>query len=103
MAKNKTAALVHPGLVVAEYFGEDANLNNMTKILGCSHSYLVQFLAANPDYTLTKSMCFHLSHYLDTTYQYWMDMQEQYDELILTQHENMFIKKLANNYFDNKK
>ena len=32
MAKNKMAALVHPGLVVAEYFGEDANLNDVSKI-----------------------------------------------------------------------
>ena len=84
---------VHPGHIVMEYF-DQADISKLPKILGCSEEQFNNIISLNPDEGLTRLMCLRLAHHFKTSYEFWYNMQKQYDEALLFEQEESLVRDL---------
>ena len=84
---------VHPGHIVMEYF-DQTDISKLPKILGCSEEQFNNIISLKPDEGLTRLMCLRLAHHFKTSYEFWYNMQKQYDEALLFEQEESLVRDL---------
>lgn len=84
---------VHPGHIVMEYFDQE-DISKLPKILGCSEEQFNNIISLKPDEGLTRLMCLRLAHHFKTSYEFWYNMQKQYDEALLFEQEESLVRDL---------
>lgn len=86
---------VHPGHMIMEY-SDCVSISKLPQILGCSEERFNNLISLKPDEGLTRLMCLRLAHYFKTSYEYWYNMQKQYDEALLYAQEEFLVQDLYN-------
>ena len=84
---------VPPGHIVMEYF-DQTDISKLPKILGCSEEQFNNIISLKPDEGLTRLMCLRLAHHFKTSYEFWYNMQKQYDEALLFEQEESLVSDL---------
>ena len=55
---------------------------------------LNNIISLKPDEGLTRLMCLRLAHHFKTSYEFWYNMQKQYDEALLFEQEESLVRDL---------
>ena len=74
----------HPKELLCEYI-EGLTAEKLGQILACPVPQARQILIFNAP--LSTSMCLRLAHYFDTSFEYWHNMQYNYDISVLKSEE----------------
>lgn len=81
----------HPGLYLMEHL-DSVSSHVLKNVLGCSDEVFNQIVIKhNPHYGLSRIMCVRLAHFFESSYEFWFNMQEQYDHAILTAQEQLLV------------
>ena len=83
----------HPGHMIIEYF-DQVPVNTLPGILGCSQKHFDELITFKPDVGLTRLMCLRLAHHFKTSYEFWDNIQRQYDEAFLFSQEEFLVADL---------
>ena len=76
-----------------EYF-DQTDISKLPKILDCSEEQFNNIISLKPDEGLTRLMCLRLAHHFKTSYEFWYNMQKQYDEALLFEQEESLVRDL---------
>ena len=82
----------HPGEVLREYLG-DASVTTAAAALSVTRASLSRIL--NSHAGISADMALRLSEALDTSAEFWLNLQSQYDLWTASQHTRPMIKKLV--------
>jgi addiction module HigA family antidote len=85
----------HPGEMLREYIGETP-VTEAAQALGVTRANLSRIL--NGHTGISADMAIRLSEALDTSPEFWLNLQMQYDLWIASQRQRPEIKKLVQNY-----
>ena len=92
--KNTFPMATHPGLYLSEHL-DSIPMHVLKSVLGCSDEYFNQLVVKhNPHYSLSRIMCVRLAHFFESSYEFWFNMQEQYDHALLATQEEFLVMDL---------
>jgi len=84
----------HPGSILLEYL-DSKSVGDIQKVLQCSEEYLHKIYSRDPNYGLSRIMCLRLAHYFDTSFEFWYNIQKQYDHAYILAHETTLVADLV--------
>ena len=92
--ENTFPMATHPGLYLSEHL-DSIPVHVLQNVLGCSDEYFNQLVVLqNPHYSLSRTMCVRLAHFFESSYEFWFNMQEQYDNANIVGKESLLVQDL---------
>jgi len=84
----------HPGHMIMEYL-DSITIDEIQNVLQCSEEYLHKLFSRDPNYGLSRVMCLRLAHYFNTSFEFWYNIQKQYDHAYILAHETTIVADLV--------
>lgn len=91
--ENTLPIATHPACITLELLDHDSVLD-IQKVINCSNEFYHKFMSRDPETGLSRVMCLRLAHYTNTSYEFWYNLQEQYDHAYMTAHEQSIVSTL---------